>query len=228
MRTFRTQWIAMALYAAIAMQPAWADIAGTDGLGANPDSMIDASHARAVSCLATAIAYEAGYEPVLGQEAVAEVIINRARNPSFPKTICGVVFEGSTRRTGCQFSFTCDGSLRRRLPAAVMETATSVAQRVLAGNAMPQLQGATHYHADYVSPYWAPSLIRLGKIGRHIFYRVPAAGDVATNVAWKPVIDEPAVAALESGPVRARAITAAASPDHVAAFAPWGLPLPRP
>ncbi len=131
--------------------------------------------AKALQCMTMAIAYEAGHEPVAGQEAVAEVIINRSRHPAYPRSVCGVVFQGSSRRTGCQFTFTCDGSLRKRLSAQVLAGAAAVADRAIAGQTSDRVGGATHYHANYVSPYWAPSLIRIGRIGAHIFYRAPGA-----------------------------------------------------
>lgn len=128
---------------------------------------------RAVECLTLAIAYEAGHESPQGQQAVAEVVLNRVRNPAFPKSICDVVFAGSTRKTGCQFTFTCDGSLRRQLPGRILTAARLIAESAIEGHIQPLVAGATHYHADYVSPYWAPSLERLTKIGAHIFYRRP-------------------------------------------------------
>jgi spore germination cell wall hydrolase CwlJ-like protein len=186
------------------------------------------SRERALSCLATAIAYEAGHEPENGQRAVAEVILNRVRNPLFPKSICGVVFEGSTRKTGCQFSFTCDGSLRRKMSDAVMASATAVARAALDGAGVQQVAGATHYHADYVSPYWAPSLVRLSQIGRHIFYRMPGARDLGSYRGFSAGASEPNVAAMRAAPIP----NAASAPDPMRSensdalpkrFAPWGL-----
>ncbi|MFM6829548.1 MAG: cell wall hydrolase, partial [Novosphingobium sp.] len=98
-------------------------------------------------CLATAIAYEAGYEPLDGRRAVADVILNRTRSGHHPATICGVVYEGSARRTGCQFTFTCDGSLRRRLPDRVIDEARRVADEALSGTNASQIGGAINYHA---------------------------------------------------------------------------------
>lgn len=139
------------------------------------------TRAAAIECLAAAITYEAGHEPVAGQEAVAQVVLNRVRHPAFPKTVCGVVYQGSTRRTGCQFTFTCDGSLlRRRAPAALL-AARAVAMRVL-DRGSAGVGEATFYHADYVSPYWAPALVRVAQIGAHIFYRFPGGG-LSTEVA---------------------------------------------
>ena len=173
--------------------------------------------ARATECLTLAVAYEAGYERVEGQQAVAEVVLNRLRSPHFPKTVCDVVFAGSTRRTGCQFTFTCDGSLNRRLPDRVMQAARIVAEDVLDGRAPSRVPGATHYHADYVSPYWAPGLVRVTKIGAHIFYH-PAG----TGVAQAPDV---LAQADNSGPAQPASDPASGSPRPGirAVFAPWGL-----
>jgi spore germination cell wall hydrolase CwlJ-like protein len=122
-------------------------------------------------CLTAAVYYEAGAEPLLGQRAVAQVVLNRVRHPAFPNTICGVVFEGSQRSSGCQFTFTCDGSLSRRPSRDGWERARQVALIALSGSVEPSVGMATHYHADYVRPYWAPSLSKIGNIGTHIFYR---------------------------------------------------------
>jgi len=135
-----------------------------------------ADRARAVDSMTAAIAYEAGYEPLAGQEAVAQVILNRVRQPHFPKTVCGVVFDGSYRRTGCQFTFTCDGSLGRHLRPAVMDRARAVAVSAIDGLTPDRVAGATHYHANYVNPYWASSGMITARIGAHLFYRMPGDG----------------------------------------------------
>lgn len=128
---------------------------------------------RAADCLAAAQWYEAGDDPV-GQRAVAQVVLNRARHPAFPGTVCGVVFQGSDRKTGCQFTFTCDGSMALRKPTTVAWTrARSIALAALAGSVDPAVGLATHYHADYVVPYWRDSLVKLAQVGAHIFYSWP-------------------------------------------------------
>lgn len=127
---------------------------------------------RALLCLTQAVYYEAGYEPIEGRRAVAQVILNRMRHPAFAKSVCGVVYEGSSR-PGCQFSFTCDGSLRRAPAAAAWVAARRIAEEALAGYVATQVGAATHYHANYVAPYWAPKLTKLTQIGAHIFYRWP-------------------------------------------------------
>jgi len=173
----------------------------------------------AAECLALAIAYEAGQEPIAGQEAVAQVILNRVRHANYPGSVCGVVWQGSARRTGCQFTFTCDGSLRRPRTAAQMAAARAVAVRVLAGESTDHVRGATHYHADYVSPYWAPSLARVRQIATHIFYRAPGAMPVGDGAPVRI-----ALAARAGAPAPAPAPqTDPAIRDGE--FAPWGLSL---
>ncbi|WP_374575292.1 cell wall hydrolase [Phenylobacterium sp.] len=127
--------------------------------------------ARAVDCLAAAVYYEAGYESLDGQRAVAQVVLNRLRHPAYPKTVCGVVFQGSERMTGCQFTFTCDGSLKREPTEAGWERSRQVAEAALDGYVMKKVGNATHYHAVYVAPYWSPNLVKVATIGAHVFYR---------------------------------------------------------
>lgn len=126
---------------------------------------------RALQCLTEAVYYEAAREPGLGQEAVAQVVLNRVRHPAYPKSVCGVVYQGSARVTGCQFTFTCDGSLRWAPEPALWRQAQRVAERALNGHVAKHVGSATHYHADYVVPYWAPTLVKMTKVGAHIFYR---------------------------------------------------------
>lgn len=129
------------------------------------------SKARALQCLTSAIYYEAASETVGGQRAVAQVVLNRVAHPSYPSSVCGVVYQGSERRTGCQFSFTCDGSLARKPMLAAWERARAVAQDALSGDVYQPVGLATHYHTIWISPYWAPSLDPVGTIGAHRFYR---------------------------------------------------------
>ncbi len=127
--------------------------------------------ARALQCLTTAIYYEAALEPDAGQRAVAQVILNRVRHPSYPDTVCGVIYQGSERSTGCQFSFSCDGSMARAPSASYWNRARRVAADAMAGMVYARAGLATHYHTTQVSPYWAPSLNFMGTIGAHRFYR---------------------------------------------------------
>ena len=126
---------------------------------------------RALECLTSAIYYEAGQESVEGQRAVAQVVLNRVRHPAFANSVCGVVFEGSTRITGCQFTFTCDGSMVRRPVPALWNRMRKVAWEMLNGRVHKPVGQATHYHANYVVPYWASSLVKTNVEGVHIFYR---------------------------------------------------------
>jgi Cell Wall Hydrolase len=127
---------------------------------------------KALRCMTQAVYYEAGFEPVAGRYAVAQVILNRMRHPAFPKSVCGVIYQGS-HRPGCQFSFACDGSLLRAPSAKAWTEARRVAEDVLTGTVTSTVGMATHYHANYVSPYWAPKLHKITQMGAHIFYRWP-------------------------------------------------------
>ena len=124
----------------------------------------------ALDCLTQAIYYEAASESDTGQRAVAQVVLNRMRSPIFPHTVCGVVYEGSQQRTGCQFSFTCDGSLARRPSVAGWARARRIALAALSGSIERSVGLSTHYHANYVVPYWSDSLDKVATIGAHIFY----------------------------------------------------------
>lgn len=131
-------------------------------------------YASALDCLTTAIYYEAGYEPTEGQRAVAQVILNRMRHPAYPKTVCGVIYQGAPNPS-CQFSFACDGALARAPAPAAWRRARQVAAEALRGYVMAEVGQATHYHTDYVAPYWAPKLAKVKQIGAHIFYRWPGS-----------------------------------------------------
>lgn len=126
---------------------------------------------QALECLTSAIYYEAGQESDDGQRAVGQVILNRVRHPAFPASVCGVVYEGSTRSTGCQFTFTCDGSLARAPMVEPWNRARRNAKAALDGAVFAPVGNATHYHANYVVPYWASSLVKTQVVGAHLFYR---------------------------------------------------------
>jgi spore germination cell wall hydrolase CwlJ-like protein len=127
--------------------------------------------ARALDCLTAAIYYEAAYESHSGQAAVAQVVLNRVRHPAYPKSICGVVLQGADRRTGCQFTFTCDGALGRSPAAEVWARCRAVATAALNGRVEKSVGNATHYHTLWVHPYWSSSLLKVRVIGAHVFYR---------------------------------------------------------
>lgn len=129
-------------------------------------------------CLAAGIYFEARGESLEGQIGVASVILNRVGAKNYPDTICGVVYQGASRKTGCQFSFTCDARLNkvpneRRAWARARRTAEYVTMGRLNRT---ELAPAMFYHADYVQPYWAASMVEVAKIGRHIFYKPAREG----------------------------------------------------
>ncbi len=172
-----------------------------------------ADRARALRCLTQGVYYEAALESTKGQEAVAQVILNRVRDPNYPNTVCGVVFDGAERTTGCQFSFTCDGALSQAPVGWAWDRAHSVAERALSGHVAAEVGTATHYHADYVHPWWSPTLAKITQIGAHIFYRWKGlAGETSsfrqTYGGREPTIDEARFS-------RPRLIVAAA-PDQAA------------
>ena len=123
-------------------------------------------------CLATAVYFEARDEPIKGQRAVAAVILDRVRTPGRPKTICGVVFEGSWRKTGCQFSFACDG--RPDVPhwrSRWLRAQRSAAYVLHHRDSCRMVRGATFYHTKFVHPRWDRHMVRVARIGLHVFYR---------------------------------------------------------
>ncbi len=160
-----------------------------------PKATTDAERARAIDCLAAAVLYEAG-DDAKGEQAVAQVVLNRVRHPAFPKTICGVVFQGSERDTGCQFTFTCDGALSRRYSDAAWDRARDIAKAALTGHVDKKVGYSTHYHTDWVVPYWSTSLDKVAAVGSHLFFRW--AGWWGTPPAFTRTVsaDEPAIAAL--------------------------------
>lgn len=162
-----------------------------------------ATRGRALECLTSAIYYEAGQESADGQRAVAQVVLNRVRHPAFPANVCGVVYEGSTRATGCQFTFTCDGSLNRRPMPDSWQRARSVAEAALAGYVYKPAGTATHYHADYVVPYWASTLTKNAVVGTHIFYRWAGGWGRPAAFSQDYVHREPSVDALRSAAILA-------------------------
>ena len=141
---------------------------------APPFSMARASaadRARALQCLTSAIYYEAGNEPDAGQRAVAQVILNRVRHPAFPATVCGVIYQGSERLTGCQFSYACDGSMARVPARSSWLRAMRVAGAMLNGAVEADVGTATHYHTYAVTPSWNRQLVMTASIGAHFFHR---------------------------------------------------------
>ena len=205
---------------------------------AQPFSMAkldEATRARALECLTSAVYYEAANEPTDGQRAVAQVVLNRVRHPAFPSTVCGVVYQGSTRATGCQFTFTCDGSLRRQPMAAKWSRARQVAEAALNGSVFAPAGLATHYHANYVVPYWASSLAKNAVIGAHLFYRWAGSWGRPPAFTQRYARQEPssealkatALAAYESRPARIEAAEVAAEVAEIPGAEPLKAPSGR-
>jgi spore germination cell wall hydrolase CwlJ-like protein len=156
------------------------------------DPKIDAAHAwlnsalpanartpKELKCLATAIYFEARGEPERGQVAVAQVVLNRLKNPAYPNTICAVVYQNANIRNGCQFSFACDGIPDRIADPKAWGASLALAKKILNDDRTMYLSdvgAATHYHAVYVRPYWARTMTKVEKIGRHVFYKTKDGG----------------------------------------------------
>ncbi|TPJ42982.1 cell wall hydrolase [Mesorhizobium sp. B2-6-5] len=128
-------------------------------------------------CLANGIYFEARGEAVRGQAAVAQVILNRVRNPAYPNSICGVVYQNDNWFNRCQFSFACDGRKKRIDNPVAYQTAQDIGMAVTAGKIfIPEVGSSTHYYANYVHPGWARTMQKMTKIGLHIFYRTYGGG----------------------------------------------------
>jgi Cell Wall Hydrolase len=144
------------------------------GRAAEPFALGSASErdiAASLQCLTAAVYYEARSEGLEGQRAVAQVVLNRVRHPAFPKSVCGVVYQGSRRSSGCQFSFTCDGSLRGALDPEAWRKAKRVSGMALAGAVYGPVGLATHYHTTAIHPWWAAAMRPAVIVGSHVFYR---------------------------------------------------------
>jgi len=194
--TSATQLKAISVNNALALNAA-IPIANLANPAARPFSISFAGAAdrlRSLDCLTAAIYYEAATEPLNGQRGVAQVVLNRVRHPAYPNSVCGVVFEGARRSTGCQFSFTCDGSLRRAPMASHWGQARAVAEAALGGYVYAPVGWATHYHANYVVPYWASTLVKSANVGMHIFYRWRGGWGRPTAFGSRYAGAEPAIA----------------------------------
>jgi len=171
-------------------------------------------YANARDCLALAAMAEAGPSEV-GQRAVIQVVLNRVRHPAFAHTVCGVVFEGAERATGCQFTFTCDGSLTRRYGDGGWAAARMRAEAALNGAVFAAVGNATHYHTDWVYPAWSPQLVKLAQVETHLFYRWPGVwgGPHALRMGYRG--GEPSLAALMSAGPDPQPTEAALDPGAV-------------
>jgi spore germination cell wall hydrolase CwlJ-like protein len=139
-----------------------------------PPSVEEAAEQK---CLAEGIYFEARGEEEAGQAAVAQVILNRVRNPAYPNSICGVVYQNKDLRNRCQFSFACDGITDRILSPFAWLTAKRIARNAIDGTIwLEEVGDSTHYHANYVAPRWAKTMSKMEKVGAHIFYRTRFGG----------------------------------------------------
>ncbi len=147
-------------------------------------SSLDAS--RDLECLTQAAYYEARGEGRDGMRAVTQVVLNRVRHAAFPKTVCGVVYQGANRQTGCQFSFTCNGSMRGNVNRAAWNRARDVASQALSGQVYSAVGNATHFHTTAVSPRWRNSLVRVNQVGSHLFYRFGGRSGSSNAFRYEP------------------------------------------
>jgi len=146
---------------------------------------------RALECLTQAIYFEARSQSDDGQRAVAQVVLNRVRHPSYPSSVCGVVYQGSERSTGCQFTFTCDGSMNAGIEPYAWDRAQRIATAALRGSVYRPVGLALNYHTTAIRPYWAPSLVPQLTLGAHIFYRRPGGGGTSDAFVQAPADYEP-------------------------------------
>jgi spore germination cell wall hydrolase CwlJ-like protein len=185
---------------------------------ANP---ADTSHD--IDCLTAAVYYEARGESREGQAAVAQVVLNRVRSPAFPKTVCGVVYQGAAAH-GCQFSFACDRTVGGRHEAGAWDRARSVAGRALGGYVMSTVAGATHFHVATLGAIWGGSMVRVAQVGQHVFYgfgghRGALAAGPARNSSAADVAAPPKAAQAPEQPAEAPT-----APTAVAITAPAATP----
>jgi spore germination cell wall hydrolase CwlJ-like protein len=168
----------------------------------SPVELAGAQLASEGGCLAEAMYYEARGEGLAGQKAVAEVVLRRTHNRNYARTLCGVVYEGvqEGRKTGCQFSFACDGSLDRKLEGEAWDQARLLAEKIMSGAVvLGDMTGhAIAYHSIGVSPPWKDNMLRTVQIGNHIFYRFMPRDQVASTAAVPSQDIEPKIKTLRA------------------------------
>lgn len=156
--------------------------------GALPFRMANTMDAsRELDCLTQAAYYEARGEGREGMQAVAQVVLNRVRHSAFPMSVCGVVYQGAGRRTGCQFSFTCNGAMRGPVNRAAWDRARDVASKALSGTVFSPVGNATHFHTTAVAPVWRNTLVRVGQVGQHLFYRFGGRSGSRDSFTYQPL-----------------------------------------
>ncbi len=150
------------------------------GLDINPKE-----RAKAERCLANAVYFESRSEPVRGQVAVAQVVMNRVFSPFYPKDVCSVVYQNAGRHLSCQFTFACDGKSKAIHDRGSWARASRIAKQTLDGKLwINEVAKSTHYHAQYVRPNWVGEMRRLFKTGLHMFYRPYNWGDGSDEQGW--------------------------------------------
>lgn len=189
---------------------------------------LDAS--RDLECLTQAAYYEARGEGREGMKAVAQVVLNRVRHRAFPNSVCGVVFQGAGRRTGCQFSFTCDGSMRGRVNTAAWNRARDIASAALSGTVYAGVGNATHFHTTGVSPRWRSSLVRVSQVGDHLFYRFGgrSGSGAAFTYAARPSTDADAPRLIQASLDPTNAVRDAGAVAYTLLLAQEGRAAPTP
>jgi spore germination cell wall hydrolase CwlJ-like protein len=164
------------------------EVTGVDARPKSPAerlALAGPARAKAEKCLANAVYFEARGEPVRGQIAVAQVVMNRVFSPFYPNDVCGVVYQNANRHLACQFTFACDG-----IPDIVTEPdawarAKHIARDMLEGKLwMPEVAKSTHYHAYWVHPSWVAEMKKMYQLGVHTFYRPRAWGDGSNEPSW--------------------------------------------
>jgi len=167
---------------------------------------------RDLECLTQVAYYEARGEGREGMQAVTQVVLNRVRHPAFPKSVCGVVFQGAGRKVGCQFSFTCDGSMRSGVNSVAWNRARDVASKALSGTVYAAVGNATHFHTVNVAPGWRNSLIRVSQVGSHLFYRFGGASGSSSAFRYAPQPSAPSLQSEEPRLMQANLMQASLDP----------------
>ena len=205
--------------------------AAIDAVGPSAEPFAQASalqSSRDLDCLTTAVYFEARGESAAGQAAVAQVVLNRVRHPAYPRTICGVVFQGAQGR-GCQFSFACNGAMRRPRDPAAWSRARDVALRAMSGFVMTAIGNATNFHSVNVSPGWS-NMVRVRQVGSHIFYRFAGRNGASEAFTARPLPsggDAQVAAAAPPAPPEVIEPLAPVSPTHGEPLAPMAPQSPQ-
>jgi hypothetical protein len=168
---------------------------------------------KAEKCLAQAVYFEARNEPARGQQAVAQVVLNRVFSPYYPKDVCSVVYQNAHRHLSCQFTFACDGKPELVNERGAWARANRVAKQTLDAKVwLPEVNKATHYHAAYVRPNWIRDMKVMVRYGLHTFYRPRNWGDGSNEAHWGTAANSVKPAAVAAKPVAAAAASRKMAP----------------